>query len=64
TLDLADNPEHRAKRDLHDEHHAEQIKRIWKKRKLFILLYLYTQQFIQFNVNYVGDYCQYQAFIF
>jgi hypothetical protein len=31
TLDLADNPEHRAKRDLHDEHHAEQIKRIWKK---------------------------------
>ncbi len=29
TLDLADNPEHRAKRDLHDEHHAEQIKRIW-----------------------------------
>ncbi len=35
-----------------------------KKRKLFILLYLYTQQFIQFNVNYVGDYCQYRAFIF
>ena len=31
TLDLADNPEHRAKRDLHDEHHAEQIKRIWKQ---------------------------------
>ena len=31
TLDLADNPEHRAKRDLHDEHHAEQIKRIWKE---------------------------------
>ena len=30
-LDLADNPEHRAKRDLHDEHHAEQIKRIWKE---------------------------------
>ena len=26
TLDLADNPEHRAKRDLH-----EQIKRIWKE---------------------------------
>ena len=23
-----------------------------------MLLYLYTQQFIQFNVNYVGDYCQ------
>ena len=31
TLDLADNPEHRAKRDLHDLHHAEQIKRIWKE---------------------------------
>ena len=31
TLDLAGNPEHRAKRDLHDEHHAEQIKRIWKE---------------------------------
>ena len=31
TFDLADNPEHRAKRDLHDEHHAEQIKRIWKE---------------------------------
>jgi putative transposase len=31
TLDLADNPEHRAKQDLHDEHHAEQIKRIWKE---------------------------------
>src|SRR5690606_9959261 len=31
TLDLVDNPEHRAKRDLHDEHHAEQIKRIWKE---------------------------------
>ena len=30
-LDLADNPEHRAKRDLHDEHHAEQIKRIWQE---------------------------------
>jgi transposase InsO family protein len=26
-----DNPEHRAKRDLHDLHHAEQIKRIWKE---------------------------------
>jgi transposase InsO family protein len=25
------NPEHRAKRDLHDLHHAEQIKRIWKE---------------------------------
>ena len=23
--------EHRAKRDLHDFHHAEQIKRIWKE---------------------------------
>ena len=31
TLDLADNPEHRAKRDLHDLHHAEEIKRIWKE---------------------------------
>lgn len=31
TLDLCENPEHRAKRDLHDEHHAEQIKRIWKE---------------------------------
>ena len=31
TLDLEENPEHRAKRDLHDEHHAEQIKRIWKE---------------------------------
>ncbi len=31
TLDLADNPEHRAKRDLHDEYHAEQIQRIWKE---------------------------------
>ena len=30
-LDLADNPEHRAKRDLHDLHHAEQIKRIWQE---------------------------------
>ncbi len=30
-LDLTDNPEHRAKRDLHDEYHAEQIKRIWKE---------------------------------
>ena len=30
-LDLVDNPEHRAKRDLHDVHHAEQIKRIWKE---------------------------------
>ncbi len=29
-----------------------------------ILLYLYTQQFIQFNVNYVGDYCQYRALDF
>ena len=27
---FTDNPEHRAKRDLHDEYHAEQIKRIWK----------------------------------
>jgi len=31
TLDLADNPEHRAKRDLHDVHNAEQIKRIWRE---------------------------------
>ena len=31
TLDLCENLEHRAKRDLHDEHHAEQIKRIWKE---------------------------------
>ena len=31
TLDLCENPEHRAKRDLHDLHHAEEIKRIWKK---------------------------------
>ena len=31
TLDLTVNPEHRAKRDLHDEHHAEQIKRIWQE---------------------------------
>ena len=31
SLDLADNPEHRAKRDLHDLHHAEEIKRIWKE---------------------------------
>ena len=31
TLDLADNPEHRAKRDLHDLHHAEQIQRIRKE---------------------------------
>ena len=31
TLDLCENPEHRAKRDLHDVHHAEQIKRIWKE---------------------------------
>ncbi len=31
TLDFVENPEHRAKRDLHDLHHAEQIKRIWKE---------------------------------
>ena len=31
TLDLCENPEHRAKRDLHDLHHAEEIKRIWKE---------------------------------
>ncbi len=30
TLDLCKNPEHRAKRDLHDLHHAEEI-RIWKE---------------------------------
>ncbi len=29
-LHLVAHPEHRAKRDLHDFHHAEQIKRIWK----------------------------------
>ena len=31
TLDLTVNPEHRAKRDRHDKHYAEQIKRIWKE---------------------------------
>ncbi len=31
TLDLVYNPEFRAKRALHDLHHAEQIKRIWKQ---------------------------------
>ena len=31
TLDFVENPEHRAKRDLHDLHHAEQINRIWKE---------------------------------
>ena len=36
TLDLCDEKhcfarEHRAKRDLHDLHHAEEIKRIWKE---------------------------------
>ena len=31
TLDLAYNPEFREKRTLHDLHHAEQIKRIWKE---------------------------------
>ena len=31
TLDLCENPENRAKRDLHDLHHAEEIKRIWKE---------------------------------
>ena len=31
TLDLTVNPEHRAKRDLHDLQHAEEIKRIWKE---------------------------------
>jgi putative transposase len=31
TLDFEDNLEYRAKRDLHDLHHAEQIKRIWKE---------------------------------
>ena len=30
-LGLFDNQEHRAKRALHDLHHAEQIKRIWKE---------------------------------
>ena len=31
TLDLVNNPEFRAERALHDLHHAEQIKRIWKE---------------------------------
>ena len=31
TLDFVANPEHRAKRDLHDLHHAEEIKRIWQE---------------------------------
>ena len=31
TLDLVNNPEFRAKRALHDLHHAEQIKRIWQE---------------------------------
>ncbi len=31
TLDLVENPEHRAKRDLHYAHHAEQIKIIWNE---------------------------------
>ena len=30
-LDIVDNPEHRAKRDLHDLHYAEEIKRIWQE---------------------------------
>ena len=28
-LDLAQNSEKRSKRNLHDQHYAEQIKRIW-----------------------------------
>ena len=31
TLDLAENPEHRAKRNRHDQHHAKQIKWVWKE---------------------------------
>ena len=30
-LDIVDNPELRAKRDLHDLHYAEEIKRIWQE---------------------------------
>ncbi len=30
-LDLTENPEKRSKRDLHDQHYAEQIKRIWQE---------------------------------
>ena len=30
-LDIVDKPEHRAKRDLHDLHYAEEIKRIWQE---------------------------------
>lgn len=30
-LGLEENPEHRSKRDLHDQHYAEQIKRIWQE---------------------------------
>ena len=30
-LNLAENPEKRSKRDLHDQHYAEQIKRIWQE---------------------------------
>ena len=30
-LDLVQNPEKRSKRDLHDQHYAEQIKLIWQE---------------------------------
>ena len=30
-LDLTENPEKRSKRDLHDQHYADQIKRIWQE---------------------------------
>ncbi len=30
-FDLAGNPEYRSKRDLHDQHYGEQIKRIWQE---------------------------------
>lgn len=44
TLDLVDEKhrfarEHQAKRDLHDEHHAEQIKQIGKKVQ-FVMVYV------------------------
>ncbi len=30
-LDLTENPEKRSKRDLHDQHYTDQIKRIWQE---------------------------------
>lgn len=30
-LDLIENPEKRSKRDLHDQHYTDQIKRIWQE---------------------------------